>query len=419
MPALAVFVLMYHPSLFGMNVLHLLGIVAWVTVLLRPAQVVKAVEIRALLRVFAHVGVLFLYLFLVTLWNLSDGAPLLTLAFWLTSVLPVCVLLTMHFKSHSYAEHHVFTLLLIGGTLQGLTALAAFLNEPIQKVFLSTLGGVEHFELLVGIMGYRVFGYAADLTFTTSILQGLLAALSVRLAVFHGKRFLVYTPLLVFSAAINARIGLITFLIGLMLLALPLYLQNVRILIRLMVSLMLLIAAMLLIVPIVARHTPDTYAWIQKGFEEIAIAWTFGQEGNHRFSYFNYFTSPTRWTLPGGTRNFFGAGTWVLGGSKYGVASDIGYINDVWVGGIVYATGLYLLFANMIIGLSRRGVGRRHIGFLKMFFAVVFLMANIKGPVFVTNSLTSAFFLIYVFYALGKQGARVAGDFNVTTGVLP
>ncbi|MFP3489316.1 hypothetical protein R0K20_17130, partial [Staphylococcus sp. SIMBA_130] len=86
----------------------------------------------------------------------------------------------------------------------------------------------------------------------------------------------------------------------------------------------------------------------------------------------------------------FGEGERILSSNDSGVRSDIGYINDIWLGGIFYSFLLYVFFLLLIRDIGRYNNENIRIGkFLYFLLLGTFIVSNIKGYIFVMNNLTN------------------------------
>src|SRR5699024_10427956 len=144
-----------------------------------------------------------------------------------------------------------------------------------------------------------------------------------------------------FAAIINARTSLIIFMIGILSFLL---FQNkkywTRILLFMTIS--LLVVLPVLNGPIVLNTSNQTFVWVINGFNEIV---NFISGNSVDSGYFAYITERNVYELPKGLGLLFGTGNRTMGGANYlGVSSDVGYINDIWLGGILFSLIIYGLF---------------------------------------------------------------------------
>ena len=100
--------------------------------------------------------------------------------------------------------------------------------------------------------------------------------------------------------------------------------------------------------------------------------------------------------LPPGVRLVFGEGRGIMWGhEEYGVHSDIGFVNDLWRGGIIYSAaviGLYILVLWKI--MHSKTVSWQSGVFFSGFFLLVFLVNNVKGSFFIHSDVTSVLWIM-------------------------
>ncbi len=96
--------------------------------------------------------------------------------------------------------------------------------------------------------------------------------------------------------------------------------------------------------------------------------------------------------FPEGSKLITGSGTHHFTQPYQGITSDIGYINDLFLGGIFYVTLLYLsILMYFISGIKKNGWISFYLGILML---ATMILANIKGFGFRVNEFTNLFILI-------------------------
>ncbi len=90
------------------------------------------------------------------------------------------------------------------------------------------------------------------------------------------------------------------------------------------------------------------------------------------------------WNLPIGSALVFGTGHSIYGAEGY-PHSDVGYINDLWVGGIVGALILYAAFALLFVK-AFKSTKEINIRCLVLFFSVAILVFQVKANAIMFNA---------------------------------
>jgi hypothetical protein len=206
--------------------------------------------------------------------------------------------------------------------------------------------------------------------------------------------YILLTPLLFLSAVINARTSIVVFAIGIIVLLFNIELK-IKYIIRIIIITTCSIVFLFYGVQIIHKNSETTYDWIEDGFDEI---YSFIQGDVSNGYYFGYLSDKKRYDLPDDLAILFGKGTRAYSGNKYNLASDVGYINDIWLGGIFYTLAIYFIFIKMLLDIYN--YRRDNVDLAKfLFYFLIFTLfvVNIKGIIFSENDLTTFVFILYVF----------------------
>jgi hypothetical protein len=141
-----------------------------------------------------------------------------------------------------------------------------------------------------------------------------------------------------------------------------------------------------------------THEWLTRGLEQVST-FVAGEETGYSDGYFGeiaWMLSPDH--FPKRLKLIFGAGTEIIGGvveEKYGTASDIGFMNDLWRGGLVYCVAMYGTYLLTLWRMMRSKAVRRETGiFLAVLWLFVFGIVNFKGMFLIHSDLTVVFILL-------------------------
>ena len=285
-----------------------------------------------------------------------------------------------------YLDHHSFTaidktqLLLNVCLIQFVFVLIMVLSPQFRMAVL------ERFYLKPNVnysftIAKRVYGLMSNYTFAGSVFHGIMAFMALYLGSFANRKFFAYVPVILLIVFLNSRIGLIVFIVATVFYFLyNLIFKNTlnrTLRITLIVSLILLVAFSLL--PVI---WPNTFNFFVNGFLDLFNYAATGVASNERISDidllanqlktdFNYQT-----LLLGNGYRIQNSGDIPAGLIFKGLYSDIGFLNDMYMGGIIYMSLLYYPFIEMLIKTSFKDVE------LKWIFLVVAFLSNFKGEVF-------------------------------------
>jgi hypothetical protein len=192
-----------------------------------------------------------------------------------------------------------------------------------------------------------------------------------------------YIPILLLIVFLNARIGLIVFITNtVMFLIYIIYKKRLSIFLNIIIKLLFLYLASVLLLP---RLFPDTYRFFNNGFKEINSYLTTGvaRKGDN-YSDIDRLSNQAKNNI--NINSFiFGKGYRVKNlnaiprGIKYnGSFSDMGFINDMYMGGIVYMLLLYYPFLNIALSKNIISINKE----FNYFLIVTMLICNLKGELF-------------------------------------
>lgn len=233
----------------------------------------------------------------------------------------------------------------------------------------------------VFISAIRIYGISGDYTFFTPVFHGFLAALACILAVLKNYKYLFYVPFLLLAILLNGRIGLVVFVFGTLVgFVMIMFLKSNHIP-KLIMYFFLFSFLLVICLNIIKVAAPSTYTWIEGGINDtINLVFNDQKTGN-------YAALSTSVNFPEGLGFIFGEGIRVYGGNAlmYGFpSSDIGYVNDMFMGGLIYCAIQYsaivaycLKYPKEILTKDERLLNQ----VVAMVSVVTLLIANYKGEV--------------------------------------
>lgn len=388
-----VFCFIYYPPFFGINILHFLSSFAWLMILFQDKFASKVILKSKIAAPFFILMISICYSLTIILIESTSLLSIYGLFLLLIEIIPCSIYISMYCIKKRYTYVDILRLLLIVGTIQGVISLVTFVNPNIHNRIVDYLVASGYTEIFSLLKKYRLFGFAGNLTFTMPIVQAFLAIMSIYLAITFNFRYFFYAPLLIFSGIINARNAMVVLLIGLCIMGLYLlFLRFSKGFKRLAVVIIPVIILLPILSGIIEIFSPQTFNWIKTGFEEIK-AFTSGDN----IGYFSYIAYSKPLQHLQGLDILFGKGYFILGNKK-GISSDIGFYNDIWFGGIIYAILIYSAFMKIVLSIFRIKT-KQGMKFLASFMGMTLILANIKGPVFKYNELVNLSTLLSTFLA--------------------
>ncbi|MGX7107175.1 hypothetical protein ACWOBE_05165 [Hutsoniella sourekii] len=234
------------------------------------------------------------------------------------------------------------------------------------------------------IFATRVYGISSSYTFMLPFIQALLAFISIYIFSKNNQgKYLFISLFLIISSSLNNRTGLYIYII----LTIILFFLQVfsKITYRKVMWSLLMMMILILGTVFINIFFPYRMDWIIEGVSEI-FAFLGGDSSG------GYITALTQTHLifPKGWDLLFGTGQIIFadqGRKLFGFSSDIGYVNDLFKGGIIYLISFYIPILMYIIR-----------GFNDKFFAMLCLLfllgANYKGMVMTASPLIMLLILL-------------------------
>lgn len=394
-----IFIYIYMPPLFSVEILYILAPLSWALLILRYYKELKNIIFTK--QVFLFILGLFISILLLSITNLFTTKQFYNANQILTIILnslPCAIIITILLIKEKYDIYNFFRLLLNASLIQGIFAMIMFFypdfKQLILKLFYSSY--LDHYSLSYWSQ-YRINGLARNLMFATPIVQGFLAAIAIWLTVKKSIKFILYAPIILFSAVINARTGLVVFVICLFIILI----SNTRINkilpnIKIILLIIILLPISRILFYTIESTSPFIAEWI-KG----AIMETESLIKGEKLGY--YEAASEMVFFPSIYEFFVGTGRHYFGSKYINLTTDIGYVNDLFLGGIFFAIILYSSFFYLFISTWRKN---NQINFtLIILMIVTMLLANIKGFAFRQNEFVNLFIIIsLVLINIKKNG---------------
>ncbi|MGI2294935.1 hypothetical protein [Paenibacillus sp. GXUN7292] len=294
-----------------------------------------------------------------------------------------CVLyIIVRSKEMNYNFYDILHAIIKAGTIQAIIAILMFLDPSIKQLLVNIMFANTGDSLTQNLWVYQRRLYA----FSNSVLDsfgygtGIIAALPLFLAKKRKTKYLLYIPVLLVVPFLNSRTGLIVFLLGIIS-VIPLYLikANIKKLLKTSISVLMILICLSFGYKIMQNVNPMTTSWVENGITSFLTLLNISSEiGNIGYteSTTNLF-SDRKWYVPGPIGLLFGTGHNVYEANGFN-HSDVGYINDLWLGGIL---GMILLYSPLFILLLKTALKQeqREIKYLLCFLFFAFLATNVKA----------------------------------------
>lgn len=390
------FLFIYYPPILNINMLHIIAILSYVYLVFHYKIIASNKILNILSGNICKIMIVCVYSIIIAIINtgfLSDTIGFLQL---FLEVIPSSIAAALYMKKKKYTLYDSMNLLIILGIIQGVIAILAFAFPSLQQFLVQR---AIHYGFNASkynsFLDRRYYGLAYNLVTYVPVLQSFLAVISLKLAIDRNKKYFIALPILIFSAIINGRSSTIIILIGLVLLILEQIIKRQSYkFIKLIAVFSIGVYVIYYFIGKLELVSYRAYTWISEGLWEIFF---FITERNMEGSFFSTLNS---WKLyiPSGMKFIFGIGELSIGGNSSYIATDIGYINYLWLGGIILLVLLHIYYFDMIIQMYQIGRNRKNslIIFYSIFFIITCVIFNIKMPVFLLNEFSIVLILSFI-----------------------
>lgn len=377
---LGLFIVFYNPPLIAFNTMHIVGGISIGYLILNHQDTIDH-KYTGWIFYFALI-LLFLFINSVVLHG-NELDSVVFPVYYLLDIIPFSMSVKTYSKKQGLVLDDVLIMCIIAGLIQTAICFLAFINSNIQDVFVSRIieyGGIKSYSYWATL---RMYGFSNGLMFEMPVIQSVLAVISIYFSTKKGWKYVLIAAFLFFSAIINARTSIIVVIYGIVIIVL-LGKQAMNKKIKIIVGILLaLLAFYFIFLPYIQEVSPATYDWLKEGFIDIEALL---KRDDTNKGYYSYISNDDRYVLPNSSMGLFmGEGISIVGGNnKYGVYSDIGFINDIWTGGLLY---LVCTYSYMFIQLKKLNKKNNEFSlFSFIYFTGLILILNFKGRVFSMNS---------------------------------
>lgn len=301
------------------------------------------------------------------------------------------ILILMYYK-FNYSKKNIIIVFLNVVFVQGILAVLMLIIPSFHEVALHLYyaGATEN----VFISAKRIYGISSEYTFTTPIVNGLFGVLSVFLSLRKSKIYLLYLPIILLLVLLNGRTGLIVFGVG----SIIIILKNSKKLSNLLILLFGGAISIYFTFYLLKTFSLDTYTWIMSFFSDTSNLISGNTTGNYAELGMQV---PKSNILFGYGFRIYDLNTIVSNVMVY-QRSDIGYANDLFLGGIIYIILLYIPILIYIFFSDNKDEEFRRTG-LSIALIVALLIADYKGETMRNGNLLLTVITLSMLFRMPKE----------------
>ncbi len=390
------FIGIYEPVVTSFSLRHFIGFYSIAFIAIRYKYISKVFSTVFIVRLFGMFALIALYIMVVTLCN--DNA------LWVAEIqnvhmiiyiIPFCLMIATKCKKAGIDQRDFMTLLVWVAMIQAMIILLSLFWGSMHDVLIDLYlkYADENIYSILNNYRYRLYGFSSNMTSYSSYFQAFAAIICIYRAI--EKTYKYYFPALILglTALLNTRTSAILLIVGIIMCAV--LLNKSKVIWRMTIFLILTGALSSIVVVVFQKTNSAGYEW---WITEINKITNTIETGDTSRGFIAYFVNPDTWEVPENTLQFmFGTGIRVMGGSRYGARTDVGFINDIWYGGIFYTVILYLsIFKLMKNTAFKKTVSNENKNLLWIMY-ILLLVSNLKGMSFKINDCYTTFFVMLCY----------------------
>lgn len=394
---LLLFILFYSPPILPFNSVVLAGLVSYIYILFHFKSFLHVFRGKRLFSWLAYVLML-IYLLILILINRETMTGLSFLIYIVLFSFSTITVFIMIVKKRNYSIENILRMFLITGLIQALISVLALAFPAFQNLLVNRIVSLGYSDVWLQLTDFRLFGYSDALTYGTPVLQSFLGIISIFMALEYNKKYFYYTPFLIFSSIINARTSFVVLAIGAIILIFTFSNYFKDHIFKFLLFSIFLYLVVTLFINIFSKFFPEILNWLILGINDFIGLFS----GDVDEGYFSYLLDKNNYPLPNNL--IFGEGRRTF--ENFSTATDIGYINDLWLGGIVYSLFIYGITAyNSIIIYKNKS--DKFYSFFSFFYILTQIFINFKGVAFGITGLNHLFLIVLFLSTLLRKNAEV------------
>ncbi|MDT2833547.1 hypothetical protein P7H70_05720 [Vagococcus carniphilus] len=296
-------------------------------------------------------------------------------------------------RKNSLTNEYLYTVFVKAGVIQGVLAIISFVIPSVKEIFIKIMsnntGSDIFFQQTVysSASEFRFFGFSRTLLDTFGFGMGILCILALHLMWNYKRKYIFAIPILLVSIMLNSRSGLLVFLVGTLFYV---FFSIKKITLKQVVAFffftVIIVATLNPLTTLVGKYSPNTLVWIQSGFSNLFSFILRNEKSSYEVS--DVLFSKQFWTFPSKPSEvIFGSGHDVYKTKDIiGIHSDVGYVNQFWLGGILGSIMLIVFFIFIFINAKNKLVisSENNVKILYV-LSILFLIMNVKADLISYN----------------------------------
>lgn len=304
-------------------------------------------------------------------------------------LLPCSIFVSFILLDHGIDLNKFYDIILLVGILQVVCVVLTMISPELREQVILSAGDEGLQDTAESYQLARIYGLARSYTFAMPLFQGLCIIIAFILGAYKSSKYYLLIPFFIVSIAVNARIAFVCLLIAP---CVVFFFRFRKQPIKQALSILLILASLFIMVKFIeymaeGSSAYDTWFWLNRGIEEL-INFKEGEATGNLAA-----LTDTMWFMPKGIYALiFGTGESVFGRGL--MASDIGYVVNLYYGGFIFSGLLYLAYFILFINYYSNNIIEKNISVSIILYLFI---ANLKGNVFRPNEIINGVLLLIVF----------------------
>lgn len=298
-----------------------------------------------------------------------------------------------------------FKMILNVAVFQGIIALAMFVFPSLKDIALDiykyTSGKNNYF-----VTSYRIYGICnGDYTYALQIIHGILAAMSIVFAYYYkDKKYYLLSMIILSVTFLNGRFGILIFIIEIIFFIFTILFANKKNNGRFRTIIMILLIFSVMYY-VISNFMPNVVVIFKHAINDV-FSYNEGQTNTETGRLVEMHIFPKNILFGEGYRIFGKAG------EKYGESrsSDVGYTNDLFMGGIIYSFLLYYSVIILIKEILKQNEKNSFQNKYIKIFTIGLILANVKGEIFRSVTIQTFMILILTLLLFNKANLLLSNE---------
>ena len=263
------------------------------------------------------------------------------------------------------------------GVIEGVCSISAFISPQIKNIFIMLMRTFTGSDLYNNnwYITVRSYGFSRTLVDVFGLGIAIIAGISFFYGITKKRIYIIHSFIIIISAVLNSRTGVVIYFIAVAFSVIYIFIMgSTKLKIKLILSIAIIVLFSFWLKEIISTNQ-YTYNWVTNGLNSI-ISMIENGEKNDTFA---ILFSPNFWKLPDISRSLIGTGHTLYRADGY-AHSDVGYINDIWLFGILGSLLQYGTIIYLSINVYKK-TNNILLRFSMLYILIAYAIFNIKASV--------------------------------------